>query len=406
MKQTSLDQIFDSYMQRKAVFNKKDSLTDQYVPSKIPHREEQINQIAQTLAPALRGERTSNIFLFGTVGTGKSVSVRYVTKNLSARSENIKTLYINCKMKKVSDTEYRLLAELTRSLGLRVPATGLPTDQIYKMFFNAIDSKKQNIILILDEIDVLVKKTGDEILYNLTRINQDLKNTKLSIIGISNDVSFTDNLDPRVKSSLSEEEIIFPPYNATQLKDILKERARIAFNNGVLDNGVIEKCSALAAQEHGDARKALDLLRIAGELVERDGKNRITLEYVDKAEEKLDFDRIISVVSSQPKQSQAVLASIITLTEKNKSIQTGDIYSIYESICKKRGIKILTQRRVSDLINELDMLGIINARVISKGRYGRTKEIRMLLNKSIVRKIREILEENYLLERHAQTKPN
>lgn len=398
MAQMNLEQVFKAYMEKRPVFKNKDILTDRHVPNNIPHREEQINQIAKTLAPALAGEKVSNMFLFGTVGTGKSVSVRYVASALEKKSENIRILYINCKMKKVSDTEYRLLAELVRRMGQAVPATGLPTDRVYRLFFDLLDSKKQNVILILDEIDALVKKMGDDILYNLTRVNQDLKNTKLSIIGISNDLSFTDDLDPRVKSSLSDEEVIFSPYNANQLQDILVQRAELAFNDGVLGQGVIAKCAALAAQEHGDARKALDLLRVAGELVERQGDKKVTVEHVDKAEKRLDTDRITTVVSTQPKQSQAVLAAIIKLAEEGqKNIQTGDVFSVYEGICSNRGLKVLTQRRASDLIAELDMLGIINARVISKGRYGRTKEIRVQLGKPILKKIKRILEESYLL---------
>jgi cell division control protein 6 len=398
MAQLNLEQVFKTYMEKRPVFKNKDILTDRHIPNNIPHREEQINQIAKTLAPALASEKISNMFLFGTVGTGKSVSVRYVATELEKKSENIRILYINCKMKKVSDTEYRLLAELIRRMGQTVPATGLPTDRVYRIFFGLLDSKKQNVILILDEIDALVKKMGDDILYNLTRANQDLKNTKLSIIGISNDLSFTDHLDPRVKSSLSEEEIIFPPYNANQLQDILVQRAGSAFNDGVLEQGVIAKCAALAAQEHGDARKALDLLRVAGELVERQGDKKITTKHVDKAEERLDTDRITTVISTQPKQSQAVLASIIKLVEEGqKNIQTGDVFSVYEDICSNRGLKVLTQRRVSDLIAELDMLGIINARVISRGRYGRTKEIRIQLGKPILKKTKKILEDSYLL---------
>ncbi len=255
-----------------------------------------------------------------------------------------------------------------------------------------------NTVLVLDEIDALVKKIGDGILYNLTRINQDLKNTKLSIIGISNDILFTESLDPRVRSSLSEEEMIFPPYNANQLQDILTQRAVLSFNNGVLDAGVIQKCSALAAQEHGDARRALDLLRIAGELAERSGARRVTTEHVDRAEDKLDSDRTSEIVQSLPKQSQAVLSSIIRLSAgTGKTIQTGDVFSVYEEICADHGLKPLTQRRISDLIGELDMLGIINARVVSKGRYGKTREIRILLGNRVLDKIKRVLSASGLL---------
>ena len=401
MEAKNLDDIFNQSMGANAVFKEKDVLTDKHIPETIPHRDEQIAHIARILAPTLKGQRVSNLFIFGTVGTGKSVSVKYVASELQRRSEGaVKVSYINCKMKSVADTEYRLLAELARGMGKRVPATGLPTDEIYKIFFKAIDDDKKNVILILDEIDALVKKVGDEILYNLSRANQDLVNTNLSIVGISNDVSFMENIDPRVKSSLSEEEIIFPPYNANQLRDILTERAAKAFNAGMVEEGVIAKCAALAAQEHGDARKALDLLRVAGELVERSGKDKITSEHVDIAEDKLDTDRVITVVRSQPNQSKAVLAAMIKLNESNKGgiLETGDIFTEYEKICRASGLKVLTQRRISDLISELDMLGIANARVISKGRYGRTREMRLTLSGDLIGRISKILSESCMLE--------
>jgi len=395
--QQTLKEIFSGYVREEAkIFKNKDILTEKHIPEKIPHRQEQINQIGKILAPSINGEKVSNVFIYGSTGTGKSVCVRHVANELENITKNVKILYLNCKMKRVSDTEYRLVAELTRMLGKEIPSTGLPTEEVYKAFYNIINQNKTNIILVLDEIDALVKKIGDDILYTLTRINQELE-AKLSIVGISNDISFTDNLDPRVKSSLSEEEIVFQPYDAKQLQDILTERANLAFSEPI-DNPVIQKCAALAAQEHGDARRALDLLRIAGELVERDGHKKITTDHVDKAEDKLDLDRIVEVVKYQPKQSQAVLASIIRLVESdNKNIQTGDIFSVYERICASRGLKILTQRRVSDLVAELDMLGVINARVISKGRYGRTREIRLLLNKQVLEKVKRLLKENYLL---------
>jgi len=403
MTQLNLRDVFKEYSSKRSVFANKDALSNRYVPNIIPHREDKIQQIAKTIAPALRGQRVSNIFIYGTVGTGKTVSVKYATSELGRlikKSRKIKIMYVNCKMKNVSDTEYRLLAELSRTLGKEVPATGLPTDKVYRIFFDEIDKEERSVILILDEIDALVKKIGDGILYNLTRINQDLNNAKLSIIGISNDISFTENLDPRVKSSLSEEEIIFPPYNATQLRDILGQRAGEAFTGGVLGNGVISKCAAIAAQEHGDARRAIDLLRIAGEIVERAEGDTISTDHIDHAESKLDLDRTVEVVKMQPRQSQAVLAGIIKISEKeHEKIQTGDVFSIYEKICAANGLKLLTQRRVSDLIGELDMLGIINVQVISKGRYGRTREIRIKLSGNVLEKVKRVLGENGLLRK-------
>ncbi len=257
-----------------------------------------------------------------------------------------------------------------------VPMTGWPTDRVYSVFFDAVDYSERVVVIMLDEIDKLVEKSGDDTLYNLSRMNSELQNSRVSIIGISNDLKFTDFLDPRVKSSLGEEEIVFPPYDANQLRDILQHRAEVAFKTDVLSPDVIPLCAAFAAQEHGDARRALDLLRTAGELAERAQAETIIEEHVRQAQDKIELDRVVEVVRTLPTQSKLVLFSIILL-EKNgvHSINTGEVFNIYKRLCEEIDADVLTQRRVTDLISELDMLGIVNAVVVSKGRYGRTKEI-------------------------------
>jgi len=399
----SIQTIFQEFIEKKTHFFKdRNALTSHFTPETIPHRNEQINNLASILAPSLKGGRPSNVFIYGMTGTGKTLISRYVGEELEQMSGQgsapVRVIYINCKMRKVADTEYRLVAELSRTLGEDVPATGLPTEQVYRTFFSLLDSKNWVVIVVLDEIDVLVTKMGDDFLYNFTRINQDLKKAKVSIIGITNDLHLIDVLDPRVKSSLGEEEILFPPYNALELQDILRQRTELGFHPGVLSEEVIPKCAALAAQEHGDARRALDLLRVAGEITERQNDPRITEKHVDLALEKIDYDRVIESIKSLPKQTKTVLWSIISLEEKNQeNIQTGDVYNVYEDVCKKCVLHPLTQRRVSDLLSELDMLGIINAKVISLGRYGRTRQIKLSVSKKAREKIKEILKSNLII---------
>ncbi|MGM5484601.1 MAG: ORC1-type DNA replication protein [Nanobdellota archaeon] len=391
--------FFEKYLTREPLFKNKKVLQSSYVPEDILHRENEINQIANVIAPSLRLERPSNIFAYGKTGTGKTLSVKNVTDQMQqvANQKDIPLtiFYINCKLKKVADTEYRLMAHLCREMGKSIPPTGLPTDEIYKVFFDVIDSKEQVVILVLDELDQLVRKAGDEVLYNFTRMNSELSKGQISIIGISNDLLFADSLDPRIKSSLSEEEIVFPPYNAVQLQQILKKRAAGAFKEGSLDDGVIEKCSAYAARDHGDARRALELLRVAGELAERDGKTQITMDFIDKAEEKIEKDKVIDLVDAQPKQFQVVLYSVFSQynPKDNSPLYTGDVYDNYKSTCTSTNLRPITQRRVSDILGELDMMGIINAKIISKGRHGRTREITPSLSPSSLTKVRKILEE-------------
>jgi len=398
---SEIDQIFDSF-DKNTIFKDKSLLQSNHKPEEILHRKEQIKQIASILAPILRGEKTSNLFLYGKTGSGKTLSVQYVQEQLFKRAKEnnkykLRIEYLNCKLKKISDTEYRILAELIKKMGGSVPDTGLPTQTVYSKFIEIIDSERQLIVLILDEIDQTVKKISSDFLYNLTRMNSELSKSQICIVGISNDLTFLDQVDPRVKSSLSEEEIVFPPYNALQLKDILNNRAKLAFKEGIIEEGVIEKCAAFAAREHGDARRALDLLRIAGELTERDNSKKIKLKYIDEANKKIERDKILDVISTEPKQFQLVLYSIINLSEqfnkeKKGPLFTGDVYNYYQDFCLKNKTDVLTQRRVSDIIQEFDMLGIINVRVISKGRGGRMREIKLAISKSIIEKAKEIIQ--------------
>jgi len=424
--------LFDDLLAGDPIFESKEVLRPSYTPRKLPHREEQINNMATILVTALRGDSPSNILIYGKTGTGKTASAKFVSTELESTSQKYEVPceveYINCE---VTDTQYRVLAQLANKFiekneaviedelaeleelrerarddepdsvlaeteydsvaavedridQLRedkesfeqVPMTGWPTDRVYTTFFDAVDYHERVVVIMLDEIDKLVEKSGDDTLYNLSRMNSELERSRVSIMGISNDLKFTDFLDPRVKSSLGEEEIVFPPYDANQLRDILEHRAEVAFEGEALTDDVIPLCAAFAAQEHGDARRALDLLRTAGELAERDQTDFVNEDHVRKAQEKIELDRVVEVVRTLPTQSKLVLFAIIML-EKNgvHNINTGEVYNVYQRLCEEIDVDTLTQRRVTDLISELDMLGIVNAVVVSKGRYGRTKEI-------------------------------
>jgi len=388
--------IFGSYLKGKPFVRRPDILSPSFVPESILHRDAEINTLALTLAPALRGYKTNNIFVYGAVGTGKTITVRYVLNELSRTAATtkkpIKTLYVNCRMKRSTDTEYRLLVAILKEFGVVVPETGLSTACLYRQFFEVV--KGRNVIIALDEIDMLVKKSGDGFLYNLSRAEGNI-----SLIGITNNLNWHEGIDTRVKSSLSEEEVVFKPYNAAQLADILKVRAADALDSEI-DDVVINKCAALAAQEHGDARRALELLRVAAEIAERMGYVEILEENVDMADQKVNHDRLLDALRGLPKQSLAVLASILDLQAGSESgkwadkrILSGSVYSRYKALADRSGLKALTQRRVSDLTNELETIGVIDTRVVSRGRYGRTREVSVCLDDTSRFKAQRVLAE-------------
>jgi cell division control protein 6 len=385
--ETSLG-LFKRYLANNKIFKNREVLRHSYRPQILPHRRPQIDQVASILAPALKNETPSNILIYGKTGTGKTACVRYVGTELENASGHMGTtcrvVHLNCE---VIDTQYRVLAQISKSMlgtdelasdkaRIHIPMTGWPTDQVYQELKNQLESSGGVLIIVLDEIDKLVKKSGDETLYNLTRINTDLRRSKVSVIGISNDLSFKDFLDPRVLSSLSEEELVFPPYNAPQLCDILQQRADIAFAESALDEGVIPLCAALAAQEHGDARRALDLLRVSGELADRQDSDRVSESHVKMAQAKIETDSMIECIATLPTQSKVVLYSMLLLEQMGQAIFTsGEVTRIYKELAPALDLDVLTHRRITDLISELNMLGVINTRVVSRGRYGRTKEM-------------------------------
>jgi cell division control protein 6 len=384
-----LDNIFEQFVNSTRIFRDREVLRHDYLPERLPHREEQIRQLGETVAPALKGARSSNVLIYGKSGTGKTAVTKYVVGHLEVKAKEfsapVRFCYVNCR---IVGSEYRVFASLCQSIGLSVPFTGLSVGELFDRFRVGLDPLKVIFIIILDETDALIKARGDDLLYELTRVNESLSGSKVSLIGISNDLRLKEFLDPRVLSSLSEEEIVFRPYDAGELRDILSKRAALAFREGALSDAAVGLCSALAAAEHGDARRALDLLRVAGEVAERLGASVVGEDHVREAEEHIEHNRVVEALSNLTLHSKLVALSVYHLNKADvyRAI-TGEIYEVYDEMCAELGVVPLTQRRLCSLVSELDSMGLLNARVTSMGRYGRTKKIRLEVPRSLVKSV-------------------
>jgi cell division control protein 6 len=278
-----------------------------------------------------------------------------------------------------------VFAGLCQSIGVSVPFTGLSVGEVYDRFKTGLDTTKIIFIIVLDEIDALIKPRGDCLLYELTRINETLGKSKVSLVGISNDLRLKEFLDPRVLSSLSEEEVVFRPYDANELRSILLERAKPAFCDNALSDGALCLCAALAAAEHGDARRALDLLRVAGEVAERKGANVVSEEHVREAEKHIEHNRVVEALKNLTLHSKLVVLSVCQMNKVNaQRAITGEIYEVYSELCGELDVAPLTQRRLNTLVNELDSMGLLNTKVVSMGRYGRTKKIRLEIARTLI----------------------
>jgi archaeal cell division control protein 6 len=379
-----LDNIFEKAATGKVLVKNRRTLTIDYVPEKLPFRDEETKTIAQALSVVLRKARPSNLLLFGKPGTGKTAVAKNVIERLHKKAQELGieviVPFINTK---TANTAYKVLYEIAKDMGinkgekkLHVHFTGLSMGEATDRILDFIQKKKFYVILVMDEIDSLVDKNGDDILYNFTRANERISEGGfISLIGISNSLTFKDKLDPRVRSSLSEEEMVFNPYTIEQLQKILSDRAKLAFNDEVVSDAAINLCAAMAGKENGDARRAIDLLRVAAEIAERERVSKVEEKHIRLAQEKIERDTNYEVLKNSTAHTKLVILAIT----KSKNGNTGEVYEIYSSLCSLSEQEPLTQRRITQIISELDQLGLITSNVVSQGRYGRSQRIKITI---------------------------
>jgi cell division control protein 6 len=384
-----IDDLLDAAESGKSIIKNRDILHFTYIPNIILHRKNEQELVTQSLLPILKQSRPSNLLVYGKPGTGKTLVVKKVLSKIQERVEKsnfpIKLIYSNSKNE---TTLYGLLVSLGRQLDLKqdeLPSTGLAISEVFKRLLNKIEEGKLNAIFVIDEIDYLaqlVAKTGKDILYQLTRANEQLQHGSLTMVGISNDLTFKEKLDPRVISSLGEEEIVFTNYNVEQIKKILEDRINESFIENSVEEPALNLCAALAGGEHGDARRAIDLLRVSGELAERQQSDKVTIEHVREASLKIEENKEEASLKSYPLHEKLVIVAIM----KANGSSTGEIYSSYKNLCKALGKDELTQRRITQMLSEIELSGIISGRLVHQGIHGRTKKYKLTISSEMIKK--------------------
>ncbi len=383
-----VERLLDAAESGKSLILNREILHFTYIPEVILHRDSEQEKVTQSLIPILKKSRPSNLLVYGKPGPGKTLVVRKVLSKIQNRVEKtqfpIKLVYTNSKEE---TTLYGLLVSFGRQLGLEdkdLPSTGLAISEVFKRLLKTINQGKLNIVFVIDEIDYLaylVSKTGKDILYQLTRANGRLTEGSLTLVGISNDLTFKERLDPRVISSLGEEEIVFTSYSVEQIRKILENRIQKAFIKNAVEEPALNLCAAMAGREHGDARRALDLMRVAGELAEREQSETVNENHIRGASQKIEENKEVAALQSYPLHEKLLIIAVM----KTSGLSTGEIYTTYKNLCKVVGQRELTTRRVTQMLSDVELSGIISGRIIHQGIHGRTKKFKLEISPLIIK---------------------
>jgi len=383
-----MEDIFEKEMQKDTVFADRNVLSPHHTPRDLPHREKEIKHLMETLAPALKNKRIHNIFLYGKTGVGKTASVRHVLERLMDVKEKYKasidSVYTNCR---TVNSKYQIMLKCAEYCAPDESFIGYPFSHLVEQVMKKVESDSLNMIVVLDELDKV--KDLDDLIYTLTRSNDELKNGYITVIGITNNLTFKENLDPRSRSTLCEEEMIFTPYNAAQLQEILQKRIEKGYKKNTVDKSSVNLAAALAAQESGDARYALKLILKAGEIADREETKKITDNYVYRARKGVEEDIIMETINTLPEHQKIVLYSIAMLTSgsghytrlgeqkskkegEGKLLFSGEVYEKYRSVCKRFGKSPRSARWCREYISDLEMLGLLTTKLSGKGVRGTT----------------------------------
>ncbi len=312
-----------------SIFRDESVLRPEFMPDELPGREREMGELAAYLQPAARGQAPPSVLLSGPPGTGKTTMARLLLKQLSEVSRHALPLYINCWE---TSTRFGILNELVMALGDMMPRRGIAADEVVARLKEIGRREQKSLpIVVLDEMDRLLAGHEGQVLYDLSRSSEAL-GLPCALIGITNDSEIALKLDARVRSSLTNHHLQFKPYTPAQLKAILSERAKRAFNPSALDSEVIPLCAAVGAKAGGDCRVALQLLLSAGRAAERQGARQVLVSHV-KAEQASAMDTAATPAERKSADLDEMDKKIIERIKKAgaSGLSSGDLYSFFKA---------------------------------------------------------------------------
>lgn len=331
-----------------SVFRDHIPLDYDYIPKNVPYRERQQNQVKLCMKPLMEKRNGRNLFIYGPPGVGKTVVCRHLLKALDDEEiDDVIPIYINCWQK---NTFFKIMLEVCDILGYKF-THNKKSDELFKIVKDMLN--KRSVVFVLDEIDKLEEQ---DLVYNILE-----EIYRKAVIIMTNRKEWIVELDERIKSRLTAELLEFKPYTREETGGIMRERAKLAFVPGALEDDAF-KLAVEKAHMLGDIRTGLYLLKEAGNAAEDAASKKITAEHVRKAIQKFDEFNI-----KKKEELEDESKFMLEVIKKHSGKRIGDLYKEYQKEGGKAVYKTF-QRKVSYLAENK----FISVKKITGGAEGTT----------------------------------
>lgn len=385
MDKKELRKIVGDVRKQNSIFSNKSFLDSLMVPNSIVGRESESKKLVDYLLSYEKGLVVPLVSIYGRSGSGKSTIVKFVCENL-----DLDFCYVNFrKAKTVFGCINLILSEMGHPNLKNAQGINSAFLILERLIKETLEKSGNSLfVLCLDEFDTLFyDKRGkpSDFVYKLVVLVEKLRALKkhMCIVTISNKVLSEFNLDDRVISRIGASEIYFDSYSQSDVLKIIRNRAKKSFFKKI-DDDVLQHCANISSEEHGDARRAIDLLRTSGEIAGIENK-KISKRHIDEAVSQLQKNQITTIISGGSYHFRLACAALSRLTYVNDEgwHSTSDLFKQYQQIISS-DTRQISYRRFSEMLVELVNSGIAVSKTESRGRHGYGSQFKLSVDPDLI----------------------
>lgn len=361
--------IEDILMYDESLFQNINAFDPDYMPQNYNFRDTQMEAMAMSIRPAIRGGQPSNAIVLGSPATGKTTAIRKVFELVEKTTEKVVCVYINCQL---HTTRFGIFSQIYKKMfGHIPPETGVPFSRIYDQIMKDLQKNEKSLVIALDDVNYLFQsKNANKVFYDMLRAYEEYPGVRTAIFAILSDLEFKYAFDKNVNTVFIPQEINFPLYSYSEIEEILRNRAKAGFYPNVLSDDVLEQI-AMYTYENGDLRIGINLLKSCGNIAEADASREILEKHYEKAIDSLVSVNIERTIDSLNDTEKALLKII---ADYDGVYTAGELFELFED---KTGARRSSFNRTLD---KLEFVRLIDTKFTGKGVKGNSREIILRFN--------------------------